>query len=211
MLPPELTAAIASLAQRDQSRRVGAGRRRATESIAEASTLQKGTVELADDGEDAPDVAVQGNDYRLPTIARKTADQVTGLFAPVNDNDLWFNLVPGRHYHFRFVCAMRSDSSSVGFRIALTFPSAAVFAATVKLLTASNGSDAEAQGAITNSGSILTFTSVPSADKDYVGTIEGIVAPSAAGQLHLQFGSQTGSADVTIRKGSVGFLYDLGA
>lgn len=214
MLPPELTAAIASLAQRDQMRRVGSGKRKtAPIVIPEASLTQAGTVQLASDGQDAPNVAVQGNDYRLPQIIKKSADQSTSSFAPIDDDDLWFEVEAGRCYHFRFVCAMRSALATMGFRISLTFPSATVSAASARLFTSTDGPGAEAQGAILSSGDILTFNSVPAANDDYIGIIEGLIVPTASGVVQLMFSSETGSGGllVTIRRGSVGFIYDLGA
>lgn len=152
-------------------------------------------------------------------IVKKTADSVfsstTPASVPAGERDapfMAFSVVSGRTYYFKFVTVVRSDTATVGPGMSVTIPSATVFAAGGRFLGRSAGPpDSAWQAPITASDEAVLPEDVAVVDTDYLFMIEGILIPSASGSLTLRARTETGVTDVTVRRGSVGLLWDLGA
>jgi hypothetical protein len=177
--------------------------------VPDASTSAKGLVQLASDGQDASNVAVQGNDLRLPAAVKITSDQAFSSSTPANVTGLSFSVVAGRSYYYRFVLLVRSDTATVGVRLTLTIPGATRFGATAQTQIGVDGNQLYT-GAITSSGDAVAPTAVPAINTDHVAVVEGILVPSADGTIQVQAGTETGTTTITVRQGSMGLLWDLG-
>jgi len=141
-----------------------------------------------------------------------TADETGATTATLQNTSLSFAVVNGSYYMFRFYCLMRSTGTSVGLKFGLTTPAFTTFGALARIpiLVGSAGtSSGEVQGAITASGEFLVTGAVPTANLDYLCTIEGTILPSADGTLMLQYAAETTGQTVTLRRGSAGELITL--
>lgn len=145
-----------------------------------------------------------------PTTAKKTADQTFNATGPADVTSLSFAVTSGHYYYFRFVCLVRSDTATVGVRLTVTVPGVTRFGGRAFHPIAADGAGCEFQGAITASGDAVIPTAVPAINTDYIAVVEGLLVPSANGTLQLRAGTETGTTVVTVRQGSVGFLWDLG-
>lgn len=152
---------------------------------------------------------VQGID--LLGARHLATDQLFSSATAADVRGLELKVRAGRIYRFEFACIVRSDTSTVGVAASLTYPPAARFAATMRTMFAADGAGGEWQGAITASDDPVVPTDVPAANTDYELRIEGVIAPSATGSLQLRARTETGTTTVTVRAGSLAFLWDLGA
>jgi hypothetical protein len=144
------------------------------------------------------------------SAVKKTVDQTANVVALADVTSLVFPLVAGRTYKFEFTIAYRTAVLTTGIALSVAVPAFTTLAATARSLFAVDGSGAEFIGAITASNDTVIATAVPVANTDYMAKVEGIIVPSANGNVQLRFASEVGASLVTIRAGSVGLLYDLG-
>jgi len=138
-----------------------------------------------------------------------TADETGATTATLQNTSLSFAVTNGTYYMFRFYVVWRSTSTTVGIKIALTFPAVTAFAAIARLpiQTGSAGtSGGELQGSLTSSGEFIIVTASAAANTDYLGVIEGTILPSADGTLLLQYAAETTGATVTVKRGSTAEL-----
>jgi hypothetical protein len=143
------------------------------------------------------------------SVVKKTADQTFNSATPANVTSLSFAVVAGRYYRYEFWVIVRSDTSTVGVALGVTYPAVTRAAATGMGLIAS-GAGGSFDTAITASGGHVITTAVPVINTDYLAKVEGLIVPSANGTLQLQARTETGTTVVTVRQGSCGFLWDMG-
>ncbi len=148
--------------------------------------------------------------FAAGAVVKKAADQTFAAATPANVTDLVFAVVSGRHYHFKFVLLVQSNTLTVGVATSITIPTATRFGATVRALFAADGAAAEWQGAITASDDAVVPTAIAAINTDYVIVLEGIIVPSANGNAQLRARTETGTTNVIVRQGSCGMLWDLG-
>ena len=140
-------------------------------------------------------------------VVHLTADEVGKIDATLVDTSLFLTVTAGVYYAFKFLVAARSTGSTVGLKLGLTFPTATVFACTMRsMLNSTSGTGAEWGGAIIASGGSMTLTGMPSTNTDYLSEIIGVILPSASGTLMVQYAAETTGYTVTMRKGSAGYL-----
>ena len=147
---------------------------------------------------------------RKNSSVKKIADQAFNSVVPANVTNLLFPLVAGRYYHFKFVCLVQSDTATVGVGLTVTVPAATRFGAKGSSLISADGTGSEYNGAITASADAVVPTAVPTTNTDYIWVLEGLVVPSANGNLQLQARTETGTTNVIVRQGSIGLLWDFG-
>lgn len=145
-----------------------------------------------------------------PDMVHKTADQTFNSATAANVTGMSFVLTTGRHYSFEFRCPVRSNTATVGVGMTVTFPAVNSFCGSVRAPIAADGIGGEFQGAITASGDVVRPTAVPAINLDYEQVCRGTICPSANGTLQLQACTETGTTTVTVRRGSVGYLWDHG-
>jgi hypothetical protein len=181
--------------------------------VSAATTTTTGVVELATDGENASLVVVQGNDSRLPAHVYLTSGQTFTSTTPADVTGLSFSVTSGRHYHYEFICLVRTDTTACGVVFTVTIPTFTNFGGAVSLNIAADGTAAEFVGAITSSGDQVVGTAMVATGTDYVAIVEGIIVPSANGTLQLQCARETNASSptITVSRGSMGRLYNLGA
>lgn len=141
----------------------------------------------------------------------KREDQNFASATAKDVTDLAFRVSAGHLYRFEFLAVVQSDTSTVGVASSVTYPPAERFAATSRTMFASDGSGGEWQGAISTSDDPVVPTAVPASGTDYLLEVRGVILPSATGVLQLRARTETGTTVVKVRRGSMGFLWDLGA
>lgn len=144
------------------------------------------------------------------SVVRRTSDQTFNSSTLANVSGMSFAVTSGRTYHFKFVLLVRSDTATVGLRTSVTVPPITRFGATVETIIAGAGASSAFNAPISASDGAATATAVPAINTDYVLTLEGILIPSATGTLQLRAATETGTTVVTVRQGSVGYLWDHG-
>ncbi|HET9063683.1 MAG TPA: hypothetical protein VFO62_10380 [Candidatus Binatia bacterium] len=152
-------------------------------------------------------------------VLKKTADTVFASATPADvplgasgSPAVTFSVLSGRYYYFRFVALVRSDMLTIGPSMSVTVPAFTRFGASGKLIgSGADGLDCEWQGAITASDDAVLPGNVAVVDTDYIFTIEGVLVPSANGLLTLRARTETGTTNITVRQGTIGMLWDLGA
>jgi hypothetical protein len=137
-----------------------------------------------------------------PITARRTADLVSSVVALASDPELTFAVLAGVVYRFRFHVVYRSAALTTGIGLALAVPAFSVFTASMATHQAADGVNAEFQGALTASDDAAVAGSVVAINTDYLAIIEGILIPSAAGNLTLRYRSEIAGSAVTLRAGS---------
>jgi hypothetical protein len=139
-----------------------------------------------------------------------TADQAKNGQTVSDVTGLVFALTSGQLYRFSFYVVYRTGTATVGPRITVTHPGATVFAAAVEV--SGFGADAAAadwHGAITTSGDEVVPTAVVATNTDFIAKIEGVILPSASGNLQVRVGNETNTNNITVRNGSNGLLWTL--
>lgn len=129
-----------------------------------------------------------------------------------NVSGLVFALTSGHTYRFIFNVLYNCAATTNGLKLGLTFPAATIMGAQVWIPVAAAGTGYAFGGPIRASGGSVTATSTPDAANDVnLATIEGIIRPSANGNLQLQAaGELATTAGIVIRQRSIGMLFDLG-
>lgn len=145
-----------------------------------------------------------------PSLIRMSADQTFNSATAANVTGMSFALTANRYYSFEFRCPVRSNTATVGVGMTVTFPAVHSFCGSVRAPIAADGVGGEFQGAITASGDVVRPTAVVAINTDYEQVVRGTIAPSANGTLQLQACTETGTTIVTVRRGSVGYLWDHG-
>lgn len=145
-----------------------------------------------------------------PNTVKKTSDQTFNSTTPANVTSLSFPITSGRYYEFRFLLLVRSATATVGVGVDVTVPGVTRFGYTMRTIIAADGAGGEFQGAGTASADAILGTAVPVINTDYIMEVAGLVLPSASGTLQLRGRTETGTTVVTIRQGSVGYLWDHG-
>lgn len=145
-----------------------------------------------DPGQGAGAVAALAADTTARTLT--TLADLTGLGFPV---------VAGGVYRFEGRIAFRTAATTTGIRLGLTCPAFTVMAATVNIPFAADGQAAMWHGVINSSGDSVVSTGVPVANVDQLAIITGIIIPSAAGNVQIQYASEVNGSGVIVRQGSM--------
>lgn len=144
-------------------------------------------------------------------VAKKTGDQAISTATATNVTGLSFPVVAGRYYSFRFLLLVQSSTATVGVAATVTVPAVTRFGGTVKTIVAADAAGTSLwAGAITASGDAVLPSAVPAVNTDYLLELEGVIVPSANGTLQLQARTETGTTNVIVRQGSIGYLWDHG-
>jgi hypothetical protein len=151
-------------------------------------------------------------------VARKTADTsfssavLADVPAAASGAALGFQLASGRLYRFSFDAIVNSSSVLDGIGMTVSAPAYEVLAATARYPAAGvDGVASEWVGNITASNDPVISSNVTAAGVDMRFSIDGTIITAAAGMLALRAGSGLGLATVTVRRGTMGMLWDLGA
>ena len=134
-----------------------------------------------------------------------TADEASKTNDTLTNTGLSFAVLSGISYRFRFTCLYRGAATSDGVKLALTTPTFTRYSAigVAPNATGPTGtSSGSFVGGITSSGDYFLIPAIPTANTDYVATLEGIIVPSADGTLMLQYAAESTGQTVTLRQGS---------
>lgn len=139
-------------------------------------------------------------------------DMATGTTtAMVTASGMLFAVTSGNYYRFRFYVISRignaTSATTVGFKLGLTFPAATVVGASVNIPFGSAGASHFFEGQITASGGAVTSTATQNPNADTLSTVDGVIVPSADGNLALTYGCELSTtAGVLIKQGTNGIL-----
>lgn len=143
------------------------------------------------------------------------SDSATGTITGLaTASGITFALTSGNTYRFQFLMVARIGSASthttVGVKMGLTFPAATVVAARAAFPQGAAGVSHDFEGQINTSGGMITSISTQNPNQDILGKIDGVIKPSADGNLALMYGCELATtAGVVIRAGTCGRLEQL--
>jgi hypothetical protein len=131
----------------------------------------------------------------------------TSSTALIDATGLTFSVVSGNYYYFTFNVIFQSNGTTNGLRLSVNVPAFTRFSAKAYIPNAADGTGGEFQGWITASDDTVVGTAVQAANTDYYATLEGIILPSANGNVQLRYGSELGpTSAIIIRQASFGKL-----
>lgn len=135
----------------------------------------------------------------LTNSSNSTLTSITELGIPV---------VAGTAYRFRFWILYRSSASTTGLVVAMTNTAGAT--GTLSANLRNNTSTATAVMSTLNAfNTVLTYTSTPSVNTDFVAEIEGIFVCTASGNIVPQFRSEINGQTITVQANSIAEVKQL--
>jgi hypothetical protein len=136
-------------------------------------------------------------------LTTTTLTDITGMTLPV---------VSGKYYFFKFEIGYQAAATTTGIKLGVTIPAATIFAATVSALvsTAADGTANVFFGHLTSSGDSVIGTGTPAATTTHLAEIQGIIVPSANGNIQLQAATEVAASNVTVKQGTVGLIWRCG-
>lgn len=141
------------------------------------------------------------------TITSATPANVT--VGAAGGGNMELAVVSGRRYRIRATWCYQSDTGTTGFVAALTAPADTRFAVIVHGLTSADGAAGGFQGSINSSGDSVAIANTAVANQDYVVIGDGIIVPSASGNLVMQAANEAGAGNITVCEGTCLELWDL--
>jgi hypothetical protein len=147
----------------------------------------------------------------LISTAKQTA-QITNNSntTPTDIPGLYFDLVSGRRYVFKFFVTFKSAATTSGVGFVFTSPAMTAANWKVSITQGSAGTDHTYENSATSLSTVLVNASVAAANTDYLAIIEGFCEPSADGSLQLRCRSEVNGSQITIKNSGVGYLIDAG-
>lgn len=144
------------------------------------------------------------------TTVRLISDVATALTtALANTSGQSFALVSATCYNFEFKVLFKSQATTTGIKLGLTFPSATIVAAAAIIPAAADGVDGTVQGQITSSGDSVIGTGVEATGVAYLAKVYGTIIPSANGTLQLQHASEVSASGITVLAGTNGVRFQI--
>lgn len=143
------------------------------------------------------------------------SDSATGsTTALVTASGMTFAVTSGNYYRFSFHILSRigavTSATTVGLKLGLTFPAAAVVGAYAQIPQAVAGVAHMFVGQIQSSGASVTSVSTQYPNQDTHSLVEGSIVPTANGNVALVFGCELSTtAGVVIKQGTNGRIEKL--
>lgn len=151
-------------------------------------------------------------DLNIPTSVKITSDTSSNTTTTLaNANGLLFAVKDGVYYKFKFMVLYRSAATTTGIILSVTIPNVTEFIAIadVPVSTVAAGTAKIIRGDIIASATKVTGTGTPTTTQSYLAEINGMILPSADGNVQVQFASEVAASGVTIKAGSHGLLWKL--
>ena len=147
----------------------------------------------------------------LLLTAKQTA-QITNSSntTPTDITGLYFDLVSGRRYVFKFFVTFKSAATGTGVGFVFSAPAMTAANWKVSITQGNAGTDQTFENSATSLTTVLVSASVAAANTDYMAIIEGFCEPSANGSLQLRCRSEVNGPQITIKNSGVGYLIDAG-
>jgi hypothetical protein len=147
----------------------------------------------------------------LLLTAKQTA-QITNSSntTPTDITGLYFDLVSGRRYVFKFFVTFKSAATGTGVGFVFSAPAMTAANWKVSITQGNAGTDQTFENSATSLTTVLVSASVAAANTDYMAIIEGFCEPSANGNLQLRCRSEVNGPQITIKNSGVGYLIDAG-
>ncbi len=137
-------------------------------------------------------------------FVKNAADQTFSVTALANANLLVFDVVAGTLYKYRFNVMYTTASANTGLRLGITYPAATTTSAIANIPgSATDGTGFMFSGLINSSGDSVVAASSPAITPAVmVATLEGVILPSASGQIQLRAASEVAGSNIVIKAGS---------
>lgn len=168
---------------------------------ADATTVASGFMSAADK------VKLDGitNDIFYKTTAALTNSSNSTL---TSITELGIPVVAGNAYRFRFWILYRSTQNTTGLVVAMTNTAGATGTLSANLRN-NTSTTAASLSTLSAFNTILTYTSTPTANTDFVAQIEGIFVCTASGNIVPQFRSETNGQTITVQVNSIAEVKQL--
>lgn len=143
------------------------------------------------------------------------SDSATGTtVALVTASGMTFAVTSGNYYRFSFHVLTQigavTSATTVGIKLGLTFPAAAVVGAFAQIPQGVDGTAQMFMGQITSSGDSVTSASTQFPNTTTNSLVEGSIVPTADGNVALVYGCELATtAGVVIRRGTNGRIERL--
>lgn len=135
-----------------------------------------------------------------PSSSTTPAD-VTGASFSVSANTVYLVKV-----HILY----QSAASTTGLAISLTYPAVSYGSVACNLPANPDGTGGQFHGVINSSGDVVISTGTPLANSTVCATMFGIIRSTAGGTVQLQYASEVGGSNVTIKAGTYGEIRAIG-
>lgn len=168
---------------------------------ADATTVASGFMSAADK------VKLDGitNDIFYKTTAALTNSSNSTL---TSITELGIPVVAGNAYRFRFWILYRSSASSTGLVVAMTNTAGATGTLSANLRN-NTSTTAAVMSTLNAFNTVLTYTSTPTANTDFIAEIKGIFVCTASGNIVPQFRSETNGQTITVQVNSIAEVKQL--
>ncbi|MDO8970728.1 MAG: hypothetical protein Q7U74_08575, partial [Saprospiraceae bacterium] len=134
----------------------------------------------------------------LVRTAKQTA-QITNSSntTPADISGLYFDLVSGRRYVFKFFVTFQTAATGTGIGFVFSSPAMTAVNWKVSIRQGNAGTDQTYENSATSLTTVLVSASVAAANTDYMAIIEGFCEPSANGSLQLRCRSEVNGSQIT--------------
>lgn len=141
----------------------------------------------------------------MPIAGPLTADVTDSTSATLTDTGLAFPVASGRTYHFEAFIPYTTAATTTGIGVAVDVPASPTFftarADTPNATGATVGTDSVEADATVTDAEQMTFTGLPSTSGALL-YVQGVIRPSVAGEVKVQFNTEVDTSLVTVKKGS---------
>lgn len=170
-------------------------------------TLTNGTI-TASCGTDATGSAVSSSSNYQTVRLTSNLTSYKGLIG-LNISGMNFTLYAGNNYDFEYKITYQSNDTTGGVRLGLWFPTSDSRSASISIIQSdTDGVAIMLSGALAQSGDNVTTASVGTINRDYLATITGTITPTVSGTLQVFYASELATTNITIKKGSMGRLFN---
>jgi hypothetical protein len=121
-----------------------------------------------------------------------------------NINNLAFSVIAGKSYSIESMILFRSAATATGLVLTAALSGGAVgtLALQASIPSGGDGTGSLFCGNITASGDVVVSTATPTANLDFVATIQGIFVCTTSGTITPQFRSEINGSQITVQIGS---------
>lgn len=137
------------------------------------------------------------------SFSRKTADQIFSATTVVSATSMVFPVTAGVTYKYKFHVMYTSAATNTGMRLGLLYPAVTVATGVANIASGADGTGAYFQGVLNSSGdSVMSANSPTTSANGMYSSVEGVIVPSASGNVQLTVGTEVASSNIVIKAGS---------
>lgn len=123
--------------------------------------------------------------------------------------NLNFTVLTGNYYQFKFAILWQSNDTTNGAKFGLETPAFTFYNAKIRVYgQAAAGTDSVFEGNIRTSNATVSSTASIVVATTYLAEIEGVILPTANGDISVIYSSELATCNTTIKQGSMAWLYN---